>query len=75
MRESGCEIIRRAAHDPVHLYDEVVIEIMGAFGDCSCLGPDFGFEVFYRFFRIVFEWEHNSRSRYSRDSKPSPGSD
>ena len=30
MRESGCEIIRRAAHDPVHLYDEGVIDDYGS---------------------------------------------
>nr|VFK68555.1 MAG: hypothetical protein BECKUNK1418G_GA0071005_12472 [Candidatus Kentron sp. UNK]VFK73654.1 MAG: hypothetical protein BECKUNK1418H_GA0071006_12422 [Candidatus Kentron sp. UNK] len=28
-------------------------------------------KFFTDFFRIVFEWEHHSRSRYSRDSKPS----
>ena len=28
-------------------------------------------KFFTDFFRIVFEWEHNSRLRYSRDSKPS----
>ena len=44
MREWRSEIIRRAAHNPVHPHDEVVIEIMGAFGDI----PDLGFEVFYR---------------------------
>ena len=44
MRECGGEIIRRAAYNPIHLYDEVVIKIMGAFGDFA----DFGFEVFHR---------------------------
>ena len=43
MREGGGEIIRRTAQDPVHLHDEVVIKVMGAFGNF----PDFGFEVFY----------------------------
>ena len=44
MREGSGEIVCRAAHNPVHLCYEVVIEIMGAFGNFL----DFGFEVFYR---------------------------
>ena len=44
MRERCGEIVRRATQDPVQAHNEVVIEIMGAFGDFG----DFGFEVFHR---------------------------